>query len=69
MALNTAQKAILQKVINYQNGNYEKPFDQESIQLLLPLASAFGYTSQIKLQEDLMNKPFSTLLAAMKLVS
>lgn len=69
MALTTPQKAILQKVIDYQNGNYEKPFDQTSIELLLPLASVFGYTSQIQLQEDLLNKPFSTLLAAMKRVS
>jgi hypothetical protein len=69
MALTTPQKAILQQVIDYQLGNHEKPFDARSIELLTPLAATFGYTSQIKFQEDLLNRPFSTLLAAMKLVS
>lgn len=51
-------------------GNYEKPLDQEVVEILTPLSTAaFGYTSQIKFQEDLRDKPFSTLLAAMKTVS
>ena len=69
MALTDPQKAILQQVIDYQSGNYEKPLDAKSVELLTPLAATFGYTDQIKFQEDLLNKPFSTLLAAMKLVS
>jgi hypothetical protein len=69
MALTTPEKAILQQVIDYQQGNHEKPFDAQSIQLLTPLAATFGYTSQIQFQDDLLVKPFSTLLAAMKLVS
>jgi hypothetical protein len=69
MALTAPQKAILQKVLDYQNGNYEKPLDQLSIELLTPLASTAGYTDQIKFQTDLLNKPFSVLIAWLKLVS
>jgi hypothetical protein len=70
MALSVAQKAVLQQAIDYMQGNYEKPLDQAVVQLLTPLSTAsFGYTDEIQFQTDLLNKPFSTLLAAMKMVS
>lgn len=67
--LTEAEKAQIQTAVDLMRGNYEKPLDQEIVQLLLPMAEKFGFPTeqapQTGLAECLRDKPFSTLLTAL----
>lgn len=63
--LTTANKAVIQAVIDYQAGEYEKPLDGTVVDRLAPLHTKFGFTSEIVFREGLRDAPFSTLLKAL----
>ena len=67
--LSTAQKAVIEQVIDYQAGNYEKPLDGGVIDRLSPLHAAFGYDSEIVFREGLRDAPYTTLLTALLAVA
>lgn len=67
--LTLAQKAVIQSVIDFQAGNYEKPLDGAVAERLSKLHAAFGFDSQIVFLEGLRDKPFSTLLQALLAVA
>lgn len=65
MSLTADQATVVQSVLDYLQGNYEKPIDQNAADMLLPLhESVFGVSHQIDFLEGLRDKPFSTLLGA-----
>lgn len=64
-ALNTDQKAIVAEALELMDGNYEKPLDDRVAHKLSTIHAALGYVSQIKILEDLRDKPFSVLLGAL----
>lgn len=69
MALTTANKALIQQLIDYMAGEYEKPLDDRVAHDLSTCHAAFGYDSQIKYLEDLRDAPFSTLLKSLLAVA
>lgn len=69
MALTTANKALIQGLIDYLDGNYDRPLDDRVAHDLSTLHSEFGYVSQVQMLEDLRDKPFSTLLKSLLAVA
>lgn len=73
--LTTAEKAKIQAAIDYmvRGQSYEKPLDQEIVQILLPMAAKFGFTGHnghdTGLADALRDAPFSTLLKALLAVA
>jgi len=67
--LTTANKALIQGLIDYQRGEYEKPLDDRVAHDLSTLHASFGYPSQISYLEDLRDAPFSTLLKSLLAVA
>lgn len=69
-ALTTAEKAVVQSAIDdLINTGYEKPLAGEVAHKLSTIHTALGYASQIKILEDLRDKPFTVLLSALILAS
>lgn len=69
--LTDAEKASIAQLIDYLQGNYEKPLDQRVVQTLLPMAEKFGYVGAgtVGLSDALRDAPFSTLLTALLAVA
>lgn len=69
MALTQENKDLIQGLIDYMAGQYEKPLDDRVAHDLSTLYASFGYTSQIQYLEDLRDAPFSTLLKSLLAVA
>lgn len=67
--LSTAEKALVQNVINYLAGNYEKPVDDRVADTLGGLHAKFGFDSEIVFLEGMRDAPTSTLLKALLAVA
>lgn len=67
--LTTAEKATITTLINYMDGEYEKPLDERVAHDLSKLHAKFGYPSQIVYLEALRDKPFSALLQSLLAVA
>ena len=67
--LTTANKTLVQQLIDYMAGEYEKPLDDRVAHDLSTLHAAFGYPSQITYLEALRDAPFSTLLKSLLAVA
>ena len=67
--LTTANKALVQQLIDSMAGEYEKPLDDRVAHDLSTLHASFGYPSQISYLEDLRDAPFSTLLKSLLAVA
>ena len=67
--LSESEKALIQSVIDYNAGNYEKPLDHQTADRLSTLHAKFGFPSQIKFLEGLRDAPTSTLLQSLLAVA
>lgn len=62
--LTTADQAVIQRVLNYFAGNYEKPIDENAANALSVLYAKFGFSSPISFLDALRDAPHSVLLKA-----
>lgn len=67
--LTDTQKSLIQSLVEYQSGNYEKPLDDRVAHELSTLHVEFGFNSQIDYLEGLRDAPFSTLLKSLLAVA
>ena len=69
--LTDTEKANIAQLIVYLKNGYEKPLNEQVVQVLLPMADKFGFTGANTpgLSDALRDAPFSTLLTALLAVA
>lgn len=65
----TVFRSAVNSALTYLQGNYEKPFPDQAVQILLPAIDTLGYSGRPQdFSQDMLNKPITVLLTAIPTV-